>query len=64
MIITGKTIFKIVYILSIILSIIFSITYIVWNTLQHNPLDPTYLLVAVISIVAMTLVFIKINKEE
>ena len=60
MIITGKTIFKIVY----ILRIIFSITYIVWNTLQHNPLDPTYLLVAVISIVAMTLVFIKINKEE
>ena len=60
MIITGKTIFKLVY----ILSIIFSITYIVRNALQYNPLDPTYLLVAVISIVAMTLVFIKINKEE
>ena len=41
MIITGKTIFKLVY----ILSIIFSVTYIVWNALQHNPLDPTYLLV-------------------
>ena len=53
MLITGKTIFKIVY----ILSIIFSVTYIVWNAPQHNPLDPTYLLVAVISIVAMTLVF-------
>lgn len=60
MIITGKTIFKLVY----ILSIIFSVTYIVWNALQHNPLDPTYLLAAIISIAAMTLVFIKINKEE
>ena len=60
MIITGKTIFKLIY----ILSIIFSVTYIVWNALQHNPLDPTYLLVAIISIAAMTLVFIKINKEE
>ncbi len=60
MFITGKTIFKLVYILTIITTIV----YVIFNALQHNPLDQTFLFVAVASILLMSLLFIKISKKR